>query len=84
MEIDIFCHFWSNISARVFTIKAENFIIHSKIQELQHELKEKNFDKIQIQLNTDEPDAIRIENNKSDEKDAANINFVKEYPDSQT
>lgn len=87
MEIDKFGRFRSSTLARASTIKAENFIIHSKIQKLQRKFEEKHLDKIEIQVNNDEPEAIRIKNiiadGKSDVKDVANIDFVKEYSNSQ-
>lgn len=86
MEIDKFGRFRGSATAITSAARAENLITHSKIQELQSKFREKHLDKIEIQVDDEVEKFIRIRNvnadDKSDGKDAANINFVKWYSNS--
>ncbi|KAK7603899.1 hypothetical protein V9T40_004172 [Parthenolecanium corni] len=79
MEIDKFGRFRGSATAITSAARAENLITHSKIQELQSKFREKHLDKIEIQVDDEVEKFIRIRNvnadDKSDGKDAANINF---------
>lgn len=72
-------------AAAAAAVNFESIRLNSKIQDLWRNFETKHFDKLKIDVESDEVN-IRIRNilvdEKSDDKDAANVQFVKQHTNS--